>query len=314
MPDAARRRSPARALLLALAAPLLLGPGAEGEGTGSAPGPERAEAEPGSAARVVTLYPSLTATVLALGAEAQLVGVDDYSAQMEPRVRDLPRVGGLFNPSLEAIVGLEPSFVALVPSAQQRGLRERLEALGIDVLVLPNITLEQVLGSIEQLGARLGREPAARRRIAAIRDTWRETREAAAGREPPRAVIVLQRDPLYVVGSGSFLDAMLSAAGARNLAAGFDEPYPRVSVEWLIEAAPGLILDAADPPGGAAEHWARWPSIPAVERGRVLAIADQRITFPGPHLDRAVRRLAESVHGDAPARSPGAEPPSGARR
>lgn len=288
----ARRRRLARVLGLALA---LVVPrcGAAGE-----PGADAARKAP---PRVVTLYPSLTATVLALGAGDTLVGVDDASARLEPRVRDLPRVGGLFNPSLEAIVGLAPSFVALVPSAQQRGLRERLEALGIEVLVLPDITLDQVLDSIETLGDRVGRPKAARERIAAIRAAWRETRgEAAGDAEPPRAVIVLQRDPLYVVGGGSFIDAMLSAAGARNVAAGFDEPYPRVSVEWLIEAAPDLILDAADPPDGALEHWSKWPSLPAVERGRVVPIADQRIAFPGPYLDRAVRRLARSVRGAAP--------------
>ena len=82
------------------------------------------------ARRVVSLNPSLTATLVALGAGAQLVGVDDYSARQQSAVRELPAVGGLFTPSLEAILGLAPDLVALVPSAQQRDLRARLEALG----------------------------------------------------------------------------------------------------------------------------------------------------------------------------------------
>src|SRR5262249_12497952 len=91
-----------------------------------------------------------------------------------------------------------------------------------------------------------------------------------------------------------FLDSMLEAAGAENLARAFDEPYPRVSVEWLIAMAPDLILDAADPASGAHEHWARWPSLPAVEHGRVETL-DRALTIPGPYLDRSLAELGARV-------------------
>ena len=247
----------------------------------------------------MSLNPALTATLFALDAGSLLVGVDESSAQLEPRARGLPLVGGLFTPSLEAIVALEPSFVVLVPSAQQRGLRERLEALGIEVLALPNIRYEEVLRSLEVLGERVGRGAAARARAQEVRAAWDAARARSAGREPVRAVLVLQRDPLYVVGGGSFLDAMLRAAGADNLAGGFDEPYPRVSDEWLIAAAPELILDAADPASEALTHWARWPSLPAVARHRVHTLAHE-ITLPGPYLDRSLSSLERTLHGEAP--------------
>ena len=253
-----------------------------------------AASAPAEAPRVVSLNPSLTQTLLALGAEDALVGVDAWSARVEPRVRDLPRVGGLFNPSLEAIVALEPSFVALVPSAEQRALRERLESLDVEVLALANHTLPEVLDSIEALGARVGRGEAAQTRVAEIRAAWEAAERRAGAQARVRAVLVLQRDPLYVVGGGSYLDAMLHAAGAENAASGFEDAYPSVSVEWLIAAAPALILDAADPPAGAAEHWARWPSLPAVANGSVRLV-DPRVTLPGPYLDRALERLAAQV-------------------
>ena len=244
--------------------------------------------------RVVTLSPSLTAILLALGARDAIVGVDESSAQFDERVRALPRVGGLFNPSLEAIVALSPTAVALVPSAQQRELRERLEALGIEVLALPNISYEDVLRSIVVLGERVGRADAARARADAIRAAWRAARESAGASPRVRAVLVLQREPLYVVGSGSFLDAMLEAAGAENLAREFGDPYPRVSVEWLIAAGPDLILDAADPADGAAVHWKQWPSLPAVRNGRVATL-DRAVTIPGPDLDRSLALLERRV-------------------
>jgi iron complex transport system substrate-binding protein len=171
------------------------------------------------AKRIVSLNPSLTAILTALGAGDRLVGVDDRSAQQDAAVGGLPRVGGLFDPSVEAVVALAPDVVVVVPGAQQRDLRGALEALGIEVLELPNITLEELLGSIEALGALVERGEAARERVAAIRSAFEAAARDSSGRERPRTVLVLQRDPLYVVGAGSFLDAMLRAAGARNAGA-----------------------------------------------------------------------------------------------
>ena len=244
---------------------------------------------------MVSLNPSLTATLLALGAGDALVGVDDWSARVEPDVAALPRVGGLFNPGLESIVALEPDLVVLVPSAQQRNLRERLEALGIEVLALTNIRFDELLASIEALGERLGRGDAARSRVAAIRSAFASREQRAAAGPRPRAVLAIQRDPLYVVGAGSFLDRMLTAAGATNVAGAFDEPYPRVGVEWLITAAPDVILDASRDTESAAAYWARWPSLPAVAAGRVIDVDASQVTMPGPHIDRALEVLAEAV-------------------
>jgi iron complex transport system substrate-binding protein len=254
------------------------------------------------ARRVVSLNPSLTATLVALGAAAQLVGVDDYSARQQRAVRELPAVGGLFNPSLEAILGLAPDLVVLVPSAQQRDLRVRLEALGVEVLELPNITLAELLASIQALGARVGREAAARARVEAIESAWRAVAAESAARPRVRAVLVLQRDPLYVVGRGSFIDSMLAAAGAENPANMFAEPYPRASLEWLIAAAPDLILDASEDPEEPRDYWARWPSLPAVVAGRVERIPASLVTLPGPYPEQALALLAEAIH-PAPARS-----------
>lgn len=262
---------------------------------------------PAPAQRVVSLNPSLTAILLALDARASLVGVDDRSAQELPELADLPKVGGLFNPSLESIVALEPDLVVWVPSAEQRDLRDRLEALSVAVLPLENTTMRELLVSIEELGARVGRVRQARQRLREIRHVFLEVDRAPLRGDPPRTVLVIQRDPLYVVGRGSFLDSMLATAGADNVADEFSEAYPRVELEWLIAAAPELILDAASDPGQAAEHWSRWPSIPAVASGRIVQVPAE-VTLPGPHLDRAVRWLARAVRSDSGATA--AAPPA----
>ena len=250
------------------------------------------------ARRVVSMSPSLTSILVALEARETLVGVEEHSARLHPELAALPVVGGLFNPSIEAVVALEPDLVVLVPSAQQRDFRGRLEALGIEVLALPNISVVEILASIETLGARVDREAQARLRVAEIRRAFAEVSAASAKRGSVSLVVVLQRDPLFVVGAGSFVDEMLVAAGARNLAAEWSEPYPRVAVEWLIAAAPDLILDASNDPIAAEEYWRRWPSIPAVMNQRTLLLPFAA-TFPGPFIDRALRAMALQIHPPA---------------
>jgi iron complex transport system substrate-binding protein len=269
------------------------------------PGPRPALAE-ASLPRLISLNPSLTAIVVRLGAADRLVGVDDYSARVVPEVADRPQVGGLFDPNLESVVALRPDRVLLVAGVDQQTHGERLARLGIEVEVFENERLDEVLENIERLGRLLGREPIAERRIAAILAMREAVGTATASLPRPQTVAVVDRAPLYLVGAETFLDEMLETVGARNLGRGLGAGYPRGSIEWLIEAGPELLLDMT--PGteetepGAA-FWSRWPSLPAVERGRVLTVDAQSVSLPGPDLDAALRALAVAVHGEAIAAS-----------
>ncbi len=251
--------------------------------------------------RIVSINPSLTAILLALGAGEQLVGVDEFSALQQPEVAHLPRVGGLFNPSLEAVAALEPDAVVVVPSVEQRDFVARLRKLGVRVIVCENIELSQVLANIREMGRLVGKDKEAAARIAAIEGTAAAARARSATGPRPRALIVLQRDPVFVVGSGGFIDELLAVAGADNLGAGFGEPYPQVAVEWLIDAAPDVLIDMSDEPGDPLDYWSRWPAIPAVASGRVLHLEPQIVTLPGPFLDRALLALVAALHGPAAA-------------
>ena len=298
-----RRLAPALAALgllallgLVAAATVAAGPGREAS-AGSVP------AQPGVPARIVSLNPSLTAILVALGARDRLVGVDDFSARQQEAVAELPTVGGLFSPSLEAVVGLAPDLVVVVPSAEQRDFRARLAELGVPLLELDPVSFDEVLGTVETLGARVGREQAARERVAEVRRVRRAAEAATAALPRVRGVLVLQREPLFVAGRGSFVDEMLAAAGVENLGAAFPEPWPRASREWLIAAAPELILDVAKPDLEVGAFWARWPSLPAVRDGRVVPLAQGTVALPGPYLDQALRSLVGAAHGPEAARA-----------
>ena len=267
--------------------------------TGREAQPRRSEVAQASevARRVVSMNPSLTAMLLALGAREQIVGVDDWSGESGEELEGLPRVGGLSNPSLESVVALEPDLVVLVPSFEQRDFRARLGEVGIPVLALNPARFDEVLETIRALGAAVGRSEAAEARVAAILGARHAVEAAVRDLPRPTAVLVLQREPLFVVGRGSFIDAMLASAGGINLGAATGERYPRVALEWLVAGAPQVVLDASGDAEPAREYWGRLPSLPAVREGRVVELGPGTATLPGPWLDRALWILARALHG-----------------
>jgi iron complex transport system substrate-binding protein len=257
-------------------------------------------------ARIISLNPSLTAILLALGQGERLVGVDDFSAQQMTQVSQLPRVGGLFAPSLEAVVALEPDLVVLVPSAEQRDFRQRLEALEIEVEAFQNHQFDEVLENITRLGSLTGASGAAQKRVTAIEQMRDAVERTLASLERdagtwPSVAMVLQRDPLFVVGGGNFIDTMLTIAGARNIAAEYREAFPRVAMEWLVAASPELLVDLSPEAAAGVEDamafWKRWPNIEAVKNERLLPIDAALISMPGPALDESLLLLARTFWG-----------------
>jgi len=264
----------------------------------SAPPAARADEISGAAQRIVSLNPSLTAILVALGVSDRLVGVDVWSHRQNPDLVALPTVGGLYNPSLEALVAASPDLVVFVPSAEQRGFHTRLASLGVRVEAFDPLRFDEVLASIERLGRISGAEARAHERTEAIRAVRAELERAVAGRPRLRTVLILQRDPLFVVGGGNFIDEMLASVGAANIAADGGDGYPRVSLEWLVAQAPEVILDSSDDLEPPETYWARFASLPAVATGRVVRLPVGTATLPGPALDDALRLLARSVHGE----------------
>jgi iron complex transport system substrate-binding protein len=251
--------------------------------------------------RVISLNPSLTEIVVALGATESLVAVDSASQRQRAEFATLPSVGGLFDPSLEAVVSLRPDLVLLVPSVEQRDFYDRLVELGVPTVRFDNLRFEEVLDNIQVLGGLVGREAKAARRVAAIQAVRGAVEQAVSEKPRVRCLVVLQHDPIFVVGGESFLDEQVRTAGCDNLGRELGAGYPRASLEWVIAAAPEVILEASPIVQGkeAQGFWQRLPAIPAVASGRVQPIDAQVVTMPGPALDQALRLLARALHGPA---------------
>jgi len=284
------RALPGAALAAALlaASPALPGeaPGRTAEWFGPPPPPRPA--------RVVSLAPSLTDTVLALGEGSRLVGVTRYDAA--PAVSGLPRVGGFLDPSPEAVLGLKPDLVLWLADSGAWPAVRRMAELGVPVLAIPVVGVPDVLASARLVGKALGAPDAGERLAARLAAAVADAEHRAASLRRRRVLLVIGRDPLVVAGPGSYPDALLRIAGGENVVKG-SRPWPVYALERAVADDPELVLDAAvNEPADTVD---RLSAIPAVRAGRVVRLPDDRVLRPGPELPRALAELLAAVHPEA---------------
>ncbi|KPU90786.1 ABC transporter substrate-binding protein [Variovorax paradoxus] len=242
--------------------------------------------------RIVTLLPSLTESVCALGACARLVGVDRYS-NSPASVRTLPQLGGGIDPNVEAVVALRPDVVLLAKSSR---VTERLEALGLKVLVLEpknHADVRRVLGKLDQV---LGTHeaPAVWRAIDAAVSAAAQSLPAAA--RGLRVYFEVNSGP-YAAGESSFIGETLTRLGARNIVPAALGPFPKLNPEYVVRANPDLIMVSVRSAQGL-EQRPGWSTMRAVREGRICRFTAEQsdvLVRPGPRMDEAARLMAQCL-------------------
>ena len=236
--------------------------------------------------RVVTLAPSLTETVLELGAGSTLVGVSRFDDAQA--VAGLPRVGGFNDVAVEAVVALKPELVVVQKSPGNQRPVETLARLGVPVLALPLTSVADVSEAMAELGRVLGREARARELVGALEAARAEVRAQAKARgTSPRVLFAYGFAPLVVAGPGSFAHELLEDCGAKNAALEAATTYPTYSLERAVALAPDVIVDAADTPGGREEM----KSLGPLSRARWVKLTSLNLLHPGPALAEGLKGL-----------------------
>jgi iron complex transport system substrate-binding protein len=238
--------------------------------------------------RVVTIAPSLTETVLALGAKDRLVGVSRFDEA--PEVKGLPRVGGFVDPSIETVLTLKPDLVVVQKSPGNQRPIEKLASLGVPVLALPLTTVADAADAMRELGRVLGtgeRAQALIDELAAARAAERKL----APKTPARVLVVYGFSPLVVAGPGSFADELLADCGVQNVVKRAPTAYPVWSKEQLLAAPPDVVVDASDVGEGREAVKALAP------RSRWVMLTNKDLLHPGPALARALAPLCASLRG-----------------
>ena len=250
--------------------------------------------------RIISLAPSVTETLFALGAGAEVVGVSQY-CDFPPEVRRLPRVGSFITPNIEAIAALRPTLVIGLSTSSD--LREigALTAMGIATLMADDSSIATIEQSIIVIGDHIGRATVARDLAEKLRDHLNAV-AARMSREPSRSVLmVVGHQPMVAVGARNFLNELLVLAHAENIAAAAEQAWPRLSLEYIIAIRPQVILDGqmGTDPTTPDSFWGKYPSLPAVQNHRVFGYAENPTLHPGPRIGLTLDELARRIHPEA---------------
>lgn len=236
------------------------------------------------AQRIVSLAPSHTEWVFALGAGGRLVG-RTTACDAPPAAARVPAVGSLFPPDYEAIVAARPDLVLMLAGSES--IRARLEALGLTVFVLQPRSIDGVIAGAETLARLLAVDPAPA--VAALRRGLAAVTPATSA---PRVAFVAWTAPVTVAGPDTFAADLIRRAGGQVVPGLVSEEWPRISLEQLVVANP----DALVIPAGLALGDA-WAQLPAVAAGRVCRVDADLLSRPGPRVDQAVARVAACLGG-----------------
>ena len=243
--------------------------------------------------RIVSLLPALTETVCELGDCARLVGTDRFS-NFPASARALPKLGGLDDTSIEALVALKPDVVLLSLSSR---LMDRLESLGIKVVALEPKTLgdvQRVLGKVAQL---LGKPDDARRIWNRIDGAINQT----AALLPPGAralSVYFEVDSApYAAGASSFIGEILARLGGRNIVPAELGPFPKLNPEFVVRADPQVIMVGQRSAPGLPQR-PGWSGIRAVKNQKIcvwLPAESDVLVRPGPRMAEAAALMARCL-------------------
>ncbi len=252
--------------------------------------------------RIVSLAPSNTEILFALGAGDRIVAVTNY-CDYPPEVEHLPRIGGFSDASLELIVSVQPDLVVAARLNPLEAL-ESLKRFDIPVFVLAPSTLEETIRVIRQTGRLIGEEDATSRLIKQLESRIEAVRKivSAIGQEDrPRVIWGRLAAPFYSAGPGSFIDDLIRAAGGVNII-GSGNTWPQIGLETVVDRNPEVIIVSVESPESIPKDIARlretsgWKTIDAVKTGRIYHLDLDLLGRPGPRLVDGLERLAALLH------------------
>lgn len=246
--------------------------------------------------RIVTMLPSVTETVCALGACDRLVATDDYSDWPEG-VKRLPKAGGLYNPNPELILSLKPDLVLV---SRYGRLHETLERAGLTVYVVRTETYEDIFKTVRALGKLLGLEAQAERLVAQIqKEVYQEEARAAKAQGRPRVYYEIDPTP-YTVGPESFIGVLIAKARGVNIVPKELGLFPKIAPEFVVEKNPEVIVATYPEAEKTIRTRPGWSRIRAVQTGRICVFTggeDSLLSRPGPRVAQGLRLLVDCFHG-----------------
>lgn len=252
--------------------------------------------------RVVSISPSTTEAVYAVGAGPQMVGRSRY-CDWPPEVMKLPEVGGFVDPSFEAILALRPDLVVGARGPAGSAIADRLLARGIATWFPETESFSAIDAMILGVGERTGHADAARTAVAALDARIAKIEAAVASLPKTRVLLVFGLAPLSVAGPSSFADELVRRGGGTNVVTE-GGAYPTLGVERVLALDPDVIINAAMMEEGSADRLSKtapgWNRVRAVQTDRVVTLKDEVVLRPGPRIGEGLDQIAKAIHPEAP--------------
>jgi iron complex transport system substrate-binding protein len=241
--------------------------------------------------RIVSLAPSITETLFALGLGDRVVGVTSY-CDYPPEAARKEKLGDTLRPSIEKIVALKADLVIASTSSQLEQFVLYLDQVGVPIYVSNPRDLEGVLESITKIGEVTGAAASARDLVGRLRERIDAVESRLVGAERPRVFFILSNEPLITAGGGSFINGLITSAGGRSISAEAEADYPQYSLETAVAEKPEVIFFQS----GEARLPDRLKQTPAGRADRVFHINDDLLLRPGPRIVDGFEQMAAYIH------------------
>jgi iron complex transport system substrate-binding protein len=257
--------------------------------------------------RIVSLAPSITEILFALGLGDRVVGVTRYCTY-PPAALTKAKVGGYYDPNYEAILRLRPDLVIVL--AEHDAAKRYLRNFHSNVMQVNHRSIGDIVGSIKAIGDSCGAARAADSILASIKASMERIRAGTAHLRSPRVMVSVGRSmgttgDLCIAGVGTYYDEMIRLAGGQNAFTEKGISFPTLSPEGVLRVNPEVIIDLVPESNGVAPGdsavraaWAKFGRVDAVRKGRVFIFRQDFAEIPGPRFILLLEEMAKVIHPD----------------
>jgi iron complex transport system substrate-binding protein len=250
--------------------------------------------------RIVSLAPSVTETLYALGLGDRVVGRTDY-CDFPPEVRLKPSVGNPIHPNLETIVSLRPDLVIATPELNKIEVADQLARFHVPLYGVHARSLDDVLRSLEDLGALAGVSTQASVLVHSLEVRRDAVVRRVAGQPRPRVLYLIWYSPISVPGKDAFITSLITLAGGESVSGDLTQEWAQMSLEEIVRRDPEIILvprsNESSPPVEKLKQWPGWSATTAVRMNRVFMVGDEA-NHPSPRLFDALEEFARILHAE----------------
>ena len=249
--------------------------------------------------RVVSLSPSITENIFAIGQEYRLKGITRFS-DYPPATAGIPKVGSYTRLDLEKIVALKPDLCIALKDGNPIEIIDRLESLNIPVFATDPRNLDGVLETIHEIGLILNSKEKAELLVNKLQARIDRVKSLVAKTDrKPRVFFQIGITPIVSAGTNTFIHELITLAGGENVSAGAT-PYPRFSREQVLGLEPEVFIITSMARGGGFEQmkawWSRWPNMPAVRNNRIYLMDSNVLDRATPRMVDGLELLLQHIH------------------